>query len=129
MRAIDTNIVVRFLVRDDEAQAERARAIIAAGDVFLPTTVILETEWVIRRSYGFSPIGAAAALRKISGLPGVTLEAPAMVAEALVGMQAGMDFADALHLAASRNCTAFLSFDRKLAKAAAQHPGPPIEEP
>ena len=48
MRAIDTNVVVRVLTGDDPVQSARARAILEAGDVFIPLTVILETEWVLR---------------------------------------------------------------------------------
>lgn len=131
MRAIDTNVIVRLLVRDDEDQAKRAFAVIEAGEVFVPTTVILETEWVIRRLYGFGPGQAEAALRDFSGLPGVTLENPAIVDQALDGMQGGTDFADALHLAAAvaETCTAFLTFDRRLVKAAASHSSVRVEEP
>ncbi|HYE27577.1 MAG TPA: hypothetical protein VEA61_05010 [Allosphingosinicella sp.] len=53
-----------------------------------------------------------------AGLPEVTLEDPRLAALALDRAGQGLDFADALHLAAARDCTAFLSFDRRLAKAA-----------
>jgi predicted nucleic-acid-binding protein len=129
VRAIDTNIIVRFLARDDEGQAKRALAAITSGDVFVPTTVILETEWVIRRLYGFGPSQTAAAFRELAGLPGVTLEAPGVVAQALDWMQGGMDFADALHLGAAKDCAVFLTFDRKLAKVAEQQSTLQVAEP
>ena len=118
MRAIDTNVVVRFLAGDDKQQAKAARAAIAAGDIFIATTVVLESEWVLRSAYGFEPTQIAAALRGIAGLPGVTIEEPIVLAQALDWMETGMYFADALHLAKAGDCDAFLSFDRKLAKAA-----------
>jgi len=118
VRAIDTNIVVRFLVGDDKRQAERARAAIEAGGIFVATTVLLESEWVLRSAYGFAPVQVADALRKFAGLPGVTIEEPALLAQAIDRVREGMDFADALHLGKAAHCTAFLSFDRKLAKAA-----------
>ena len=59
------------------------------------------------------------ALRNFGGLQGVTLEDPRLVATALTWAEQGLDFADALHLAAARDCTGFLSFDRRLAKAGA----------
>ncbi len=59
-----------------------------------------------------------AALRAFAGLPRVTLEDPTLAATALDWMVRGMDFADALHLAKAEDCTAFVSFDRRLAKAA-----------
>ncbi len=49
MLAIDTNVIVRYLVADDREQARRARELIDGGRVFIATTVLLETEWVLRR--------------------------------------------------------------------------------
>lgn len=119
MRAIDTNIVVRFLTNDDEAQAGKARGIVAAGDVFVATSVLLESAWVLRSGYGFAQDSVVAALRGFAGLPGVTLEAPQLAARALDWAEQGIDFADALHLGRATACTAFLTFDRKFARAAA----------
>jgi predicted nucleic-acid-binding protein len=129
VRAIDTNVVVRFLVGDEASQAAKARAVIAAGEVYIATTVLLESEWVLRAAYGFAPARVAAALRGLAGLPGVAVETPERLAQALDWMDAGMDFADALHLAQAGGCTAFLSFDRKLARTAAGLSGVPVEQP
>lgn len=127
MRAIDTNIVVRFLTADDERQAKTARAIIAGGDIFIASSVVLETEWVLRAGYEFAPGAIASGLRALGGLPRITLEEPAAVAHALDWLDRGMDFADALHLAKSGHCTAFVTFDRKLAKRAKGLTPIPIE--
>lgn len=118
MRAVDTNILVRFLTADDPKQAKAARRVMEAGDIFIGVTVILETEWVLRAGYGFAPNLIATGLRGIGGLPGVTLEEPAEVAQALDWMTEGLDFADALHLARSNHCSAFLTFDKKFATRA-----------
>ena len=118
MRAVDTNILVRFLTADDEQQARISREIIIAGDIFIPTTVVLETEWVLRAGYGFTSPGISSGLRGLGGLPGVTFEEPGKTAQALDWLAAGMDFADALHLATAADCAAFLTFDRRLAKRA-----------
>jgi len=48
MIAVDTNIVVRLLTNDDPEQAGRAAAVVKNGPVFIPKTVVLETEWVLR---------------------------------------------------------------------------------
>ena len=120
MRAIDTNVLVRFLTGDDPDQAERARHAIDAGDIFVPTTVLLETEWVLRSGYGFAAERVIAALRGFAGLPGVAVEDPALLARALEWASDGMDFADALHLGRSAKCAAFLSFDTRLGKCAEQ---------
>lgn len=117
MQAIDTNVVVRFLTSDDPKQARAARQVIEAGNVYIGTTVVLETEWVLRSGYQFGSQEIALGLQKLAGLPGSTLEEPVETAQALNWMSAGFDFADALHLARSGHCSAFLTFDRKLVKA------------
>jgi predicted nucleic-acid-binding protein len=119
VRAVDTNVVVRFLTGDDPAQTARARKLIEGGEIFVPTSVLLETEWVLRSGYGFATERLVHGLRDFAGLPGVNLEDPQLAARALDWAGQGLDFADALHLAGARDCTAFMSFDRKLAKAAA----------
>lgn len=118
VRAVDTNVLVRFLVADDARQAKRARAAIEAGDIFIATTVLLETEWVLRAAYDFDAEAVATALRGLAGLPGVRVEEPARLAQALDWMMQGMDFADALHLSRTEGCDMFLSFDKDLAKRA-----------
>lgn len=129
MRAIDTNIIVRFLTADDEKQARAARAAIEGGDIFVPMTVMLESEWVLRSGYGFTVDQILNGLRGLAGLPTVTVEEPILLAQALDWMREGMDFADALHLAKSDGCSAFLTFDRKLMKAAKGHSPITVEAP
>lgn len=127
MRAVDTNILVRFLTADDPKQARAARRVIEAGDIFIGTTVILETEWVLRAGYGFTPDVIAEGLRGLGGLVGISIEEPAEIAQALDWMSAGMDFADALHLARSGHCSAFVTFDKKFAIRAKGKPAITIE--
>jgi predicted nucleic acid-binding protein len=118
MLAIDTNLIVRYLTGDHPRQSTRARALIDSKGVFVCTTVLLETEWVLRSVYGYAVPHVARALRAFSGLPHVVLEDPSLAAQALDWMEAGLDFADALHLAKARGCEAFISFDRRFATVA-----------
>jgi predicted nucleic-acid-binding protein len=118
MLAIDTNLVVRYLTGDHPAQSAKARKLIDNRDVFVATTVFLESEWVLRSVYGYDPGIVAGALTAFAGLPRVTLEDPAATAKALAWTARGLDFADALHLAKAEGCEAFVSFDRGLAKRA-----------
>lgn len=118
MLAVDTNVVVRYIVADDAAQAAKARAAIDGGAVFIPVSVLLETEWVLRSLYKLSMAEIAAAIRTLAGQPTVSLDQPLLVRVALEWAEAGVDLADALHIAASRHCQAFLSFDADLAKSA-----------
>ena len=127
MRAVDTNVVVRYLTGDDPAQAARARAVLDAGDVFVGTTVLLESDWVLRSVYGFSGPEVASALRALAGLPDVWVESPTMLAEALDRAENGMDFADALHLGSAAQCEAMLTFDRRFIESAKDSPVPVTE--
>ena len=122
MRAVDTNVVVRYLTGDDPGQAARARAVIDAGNVFVSTTVLLESEWVLRSVYGLSRTEVAAALRAFAGLPGLSVESPAVLSEALDHAERGMDFADALHLGAAARCEALLTFDLRFIEQAGEVP-------
>ena len=114
MQAVDTNVVVRYLTGDDPEQAASARAVIESGEVFVGTTVLLESEWVLRSVYGLARSEVAAALRASAGLPGLSVESPSVLAEALDCVERGMDFADALHLGAAARCEALLTFDLRL---------------
>jgi len=118
MLAIDTNVVVRYLTGDHPEQARRARALVDGQPVFVPVTVALETEWVLRSAYQFKPPQITKALRAFGGLPTVTFEDSGMIVAALARVEQGMDFADSLHLARSAHCEGFRSFDRKLITAA-----------
>ena len=118
MIALDTNVVVRFLTRDDPAQAVRALALIETGAAFVPRTVVLETEWVLRTIYRFERDAIAAGLTRLLGLPGVEVEDRPTVARALDWSRKGLDFADALHLASSTQAEAFATFDRALQRKA-----------
>ena len=127
VRAVDTNILVRFFAADDEKQSPVARALIVGADVFVPTTVVLETEWVLRSAYGFAPSAIANSLRMLGGLPRVSLENAVATVQALDLLEQGVDFADALHLIQSAHCEAFVTFDRKLARRAKTTGAPRIE--
>lgn len=114
MLAVDTNIVIRFLTRDDPAQAERARAIFEREDISLLKTVLLECECVLSDSYGFGRKQIATVFDELLALPNVHCDSPEEVANALNWFAHGMDFADALHLASARAAGQFASFDRRL---------------
>jgi len=56
MTAIDTNIIVRFLTRDNQKQFTKAKEVFSQQKLFIPDTVILESEWVLRFAYHFTPL-------------------------------------------------------------------------
>ncbi|MHB1237310.1 MAG: type II toxin-antitoxin system VapC family toxin [Gallionella sp.] len=122
MNAIDTNVLARFFINDaDDREAARQRpAAIAAlsSGVFVPVSVILEFEWVMRGFYELSRKDIQRVFESLCGLENVQIEDRGIVLAALNAYQKGLDFADALHLARADFCNAFLSFDQRLKKRA-----------
>jgi predicted nucleic-acid-binding protein len=118
MISIDTNVLVRLLTADDQAQASKARQLFAEERIYITKTVILETEWVLRYAYRFSSAAIADALIKLLGQSNVRVESAEQVTVAVDLLRQGMDFADALHLVCSGNYI-FATFDKKLKTGAA----------
>lgn len=115
--AADTNVLVRYLTGDDEAQAATATQVLEGADaVILPTVVLCETVSVLRRAYGFGAAEVAETLRRLLDSDGVETDRPA--AEAGVRMlERGGDFADGViaAVAARSGCDALVTFDRRFA--------------
>jgi predicted nucleic-acid-binding protein len=118
--AVDTNVLVRLLTNDHAAQAARAVAVFRTTPVLVPKTVLLETEWVLRHSYGLPAATIARSFLGLLGLPTVTVEDAPAVHLALRMLERGIDFADALHLASSVSAERFVTLDAKLVKRARQ---------
>ncbi len=122
MRALDTNVLVRFFVDDaDDAQAAKQRpaAVAALSErSFVSMTVLLELEWVMRGFYELSMREISRVLRALASIEHVTLEDRGAVLVALDAFDKGLDFADALHLARSSRASGFATFDQRLAKRA-----------
>ena len=118
MVAVDTNVVVRLLTEDDPGQAKRASSLFERETILVPMTVLLEAEWVLRRLYGLDVIRIIDALAALIALPNVRCEHLGTVTTALDWARAGLDFADALHLAGGRAAERFVTFDAKVVKRA-----------
>ena len=114
MIAVDTNVLVRLLIEDDTAQAERAARLFAENEIFIPKTVLLETEWVLRHAYRIDKKEILRAFQRLMGLADVKMEDPRSVSAAVSWYGDGLDFADALHLSSSRDAGGFATFDRSL---------------
>ncbi len=121
MIGLDTNIVVRFLMQDGDTQFTAAKRVISENRTFIPITVALEIEWVLRSRYKLRPQDVVAAFTGLLGLPMMTFEQQNRVLEALALMSHGADFADALHAAGSTQCSSFATFDAALVRAAHRH--------
>jgi len=123
--AIDTNVLVRLLVRDDEVQFNAAcrlveRAGAADETLLIVLGVLLETEWVLRSRYRLDKASIAAAFARLLEVDGVVFEHEPTVEEALYiwTQHPSADFADCLHnaRAAQLGRTRFVTFDAGAAK-------------
>ena len=114
MRAIDTNVLVRAFVQDDSAQAKRALDLLKIEAVFVPVTVVLELEWVLRSRYGFESAVIAQIMAKMVTLENLLIGERDAVAQAAARLAQGWGFADALHHALSHGCIDFVTFDADL---------------
>ncbi len=120
MIAVDTNVLVRFLTRDDETQFKKAVKLFKEPRLFVSESVLLETEWVLRYAYEFSPDAIVQAFRKLLGLPQVSVGNAQKMRRIIDWHEQGIDFADAMHLASceSEGCSELVTFDKRFVKQA-----------
>ena len=120
MISVDTDLLARFLLKDDPAQHRRAVAVLKSDEeVFIPITVLLELAWVLRAQQSTRE-EILTSLRGLLDLPGVRQQHHDAVRTALRWVEEGIDVADALHLALSPGASRFLTFDVALARGAAR---------
>lgn len=119
MRAVDTNVVVRLLVRDDAAQTAAAEDFVASG-AWVSHLVLAETLWVLDAVYARSPPQCALAVELLLQHRSLVLERPDVVAAALANYRADpkLGFSDCLivEIARAAGHTPVGTFDRGLAK-------------
>jgi predicted nucleic-acid-binding protein len=128
MIAVDTNVIVRLVTRDDPEQLKAALKVFRSESLWICKTVLLETEWVLRYSYKLGPESIRTVFRNLLGYPQLQVEDRQAVLRALILFEQGLDFADALHLVSSGDADQFVTFDQPLAKAARRLDGSPTVE-
>jgi len=123
MIALDTNVLVRYLVRDDEQQAESARALLESLTAERPgyacREVVVELVWVLERAYGVSRERIATILQELVATESLVVEASDDVARAAMRYRGGgPGFSDLMILAAADRAGArpVHTFDRKAAR-------------
>jgi predicted nucleic-acid-binding protein len=128
---LDTDLLVRLLTNDDPQQAGRVAELIDASPAcFVPITVVLELEWVLRGAYRLPRQAIISALRGLLQIRQLHLEQEEQVVQAIDWYAQGLDFADALHLLRSEGCSALISFDRAFGGQAGQLGlNPAVREP
>ncbi len=128
MVAVDTNVFLRLVLDDDPEHTERARNLVAGTPCFVPLTVILESEWILRRVYRYSKSATTRAFERLTNIENITVERLEAVHHALTLTEQGVDFADALHLASSTQCEWLATFDKSFVKSA-KGATPPVRQP
>lgn len=124
MVGLDTNVLIRFLVRDDEEQFDRARQLIrreahTGTPVLISHLVLLETEWVLRSRYKLSKSEILGAFSELLSAVDINFEDESAIEEALfVWKNSAAQFADCLIAAryGTLGCSATASFDTNALK-------------
>jgi predicted nucleic-acid-binding protein len=119
MIGVDTNILARYFCddpQDPEAARQRPlarRVMVESKAIFVPLTVVLEFERVMRGFYELSTDIFCQTLEHLLGMPNVTIERWEAVKDALDLHRQGLDFADALHWTCAAACERFVTFDNR----------------
>lgn len=117
LAAVDTNVLVRLATGDNLREHQAAVQSLADRPWRVFPTVLLETEWVLRSRYGYAPRQFAAFVEWLDAHARVDLAQAPILRQALAWHRAGMDFADALHLAQADG-EPFLTLDKALQRKA-----------
>jgi predicted nucleic-acid-binding protein len=119
MRAVDTNVVVRIVTRDDKDQAAAADEFIARG-AWVSHLVLAEAAWVLKSTYRIGHIEVAKVLEMLLNHESLTVEDPDVVAAALVHYRSrpSLGFSDCLVLEIAKKAghLPLGTFDRDLSK-------------
>jgi predicted nucleic-acid-binding protein len=128
MIGIDTNIVLRYLLKDDPALSPRALEIIAGNDCFVSRAALTEVVYTLESYYRSSRAEIGRALNALLSVQRVTVEDRAVTERALSWYKAGMDFGDAMIAASSHGSASVATFDRDFARLARKlRTAPPVE--
>jgi predicted nucleic-acid-binding protein len=124
MAALDTNVLVRYLVQDDEKQFASAKKLVAAAlrdgeALYVPLTVTLELEWVLRSKYGFDKEQVSMIFASLLSAFELAFESERVVEIALALFKSNAtDFADCIHIASTHAAgeSPLWTFDRAASK-------------
>lgn len=122
MIALDTNVLVRLITRDDEAQAQRAKAAFDAqtghdGSLFVADVVLAELCWTLARAYRVTRTDIARTVRALLDNSSLAFESREAVRTALAAFETGpVDFPDCLIVAKAHHagCSRIFTFDRRM---------------
>lgn len=127
MIAIDTNVLVQAFWGENSFQAEKADALLTDENIFIPISVILETEWVLRSRYKVPKARIIDTFHALMASENVEIGNEDALNNACSLCAFGLDFADALHLALSDKADKFMTFDRLFSKNTPSNHLPQVE--
>ena len=124
MAAVDTNILIRLLVRDDLAQTALVTKLLSKtlaeqNTLFIPITVLLELDWVLRKSYQFDKTSRISVLNGLLNTIEFSIQSEAALESALHSFShSNADFADCLHACLAQHAgeIPLWTLDQKAAK-------------
>ena len=119
MRAVDTNVLVRLVARDDESQTAASETFVSRG-AWVSQLVLAETMWVLRVRYQLEHAGIAIAVEMLLSQEHLTFQ-DADVVQAALGLyrqKPGLGFSDCLVLEIAKKAghVPLGTFDRALSK-------------
>jgi predicted nucleic-acid-binding protein len=118
---LDTNVLVRYILEDDDAQSPEAIRVVESctedEPAFVSMVALAETYWVLRRTYRFSRVAALKVVEQLLEAREIMVEGEETVSRALRLARKGADFADALiaDTADLFGCDRVVTFDRRAA--------------
>jgi len=124
MKGVDTNILIRFLIGDDEVQAKKVYNIFKKvesdrNELFVPLLIVIELIWVLESVYEISRAEILDSIRDLLLMPILKFEQQSTVQQFTVSAQGNRyDLSDLLiaHSAKAQGCGTVLTFDKKAAK-------------
>ncbi len=121
MTGLDTNVLVRYLVQDDQAQSRIANELMSGltseNPGFVGLIVLAELYWVLSRSYRLPREEILQTIEELASVDAIVVQDYPMLMRALGEARKGADFADALAVDAANRagCSEFVTFDRRAA--------------
>jgi predicted nucleic-acid-binding protein len=109
--AVDTNVLARALVDDGSEQGRRSRSLLSEKEVFIPDSVLLETEWLLRSVMKLDRTHINQTFATLVASANMSFSNRSGIADVVAWHGEGLDFADAMHLRASGGCDGLASFD------------------
>jgi len=129
MTALDTNILVRYLTRDDEPQFEKILRMLnrKRAMFFVCDLVLAETDWVLRSLYDWTGVEVADAFARLTTIHNLCFENENRLRSSLKALREGADLADELIVRACRDhgVKAFATFDKAIVRRHQPFAGPP----